>query len=94
VTAGEWRLADGDAAGADSIAQLGVKAARLDSLAATRSALVGRAELLRAKALRAQKDLRGARASAERAIVALSNGYGAANAWTLSANALRDSLPR
>ncbi len=92
VTAGEWRLAAGDPDAADSLAKLGLAAASIDSLAPTRSALVGRAELLRARSLRARGDALAARTAAERAIIALSNGYGAPNAWTRSALALRDSL--
>ena len=52
VIAGEWRLARGDAAGADSLARLARDAAAIDSLALERSALAGRAELLQARALR------------------------------------------
>ena len=92
VTAGEWRLAAGDAQGADSLAQLGWRAATLDSLAPLRSGLAGRADLLRAQALRARGDTTGLRVVAQRAVVALTNGYGATNAWTRTAIALRDSL--
>jgi serine/threonine-protein kinase len=94
VTAGEWRLAAGDARGADSLARLGRTAAALDSLALSRSALAGRSELLLARALRAQGNAPDARLAAERAIVALGNGYGATNPWTRSARALLDSLPK
>lgn len=94
VTLGEWRLAAGDARAADSLAQLGSDAAALDSLARSRSALVGRAELLRARALRARGNAPAAREAAQRAEVALSNGYGAANRWTQAARALLDSLPK
>ncbi|MBC7843915.1 MAG: protein kinase, partial [Gemmatimonadaceae bacterium] len=52
VTAGEWRLAEGDARAADSLARLGWRAAILDSLAQQRSALAGRADLLSAQARR------------------------------------------
>jgi len=92
VTAGAWRLAAGDAVGADSLARLGLRAAVIDSLAPTRSGLAGRAELLRAQSMRARGELPAARAAAERAIVALSNGYGVDNTWTRSARALRDTL--
>jgi hypothetical protein len=94
VTAGEWRLAAGDARGADSLAQLGWRAAVTDSLAPTRSGLAGRADLLRGQALRALGDSAGARISIERAVLSLTNGYGATNRWTLTARALRDSLTR
>jgi serine/threonine-protein kinase len=92
ITAGEWRLAASDAAGADSLAQLARTAAAIDSIALTHSALAGRAELLRAQALRARGDASAAREATVRAIVALSNGYGPAHAWTHRAQALADSL--
>ena len=92
VTAGDWRLATGDAAGADSLAQLARTAAAIDTVALTRSALVGRAELLSARALRARGDAGKSRAAAERAVVALANGYGLENRWTRTARALVDSL--
>ncbi len=94
VTAGEWRLATGDARGADSLGMLAWRAAALDSLAPTRSALAGRSDLLRAKALLAIGDSSGAKASTERAVIALGNGYGANNRWTIEARALRVTLPR
>ena len=92
ITAGEWRLAAGDARGADSLARLGRTAAAIDSLALERSALAGRAELLLARALRAQGQVPAARLAVARAVRALSNGYGADNAWTRAARVLRDSL--
>ncbi len=64
----------------------------MDSVALTGSALAGRAELLLARALRAQGDTPAARHAARRASVALANGYGPANRWTLAARALVDSL--
>lgn len=94
VTAGEWRLARGDAHGADSIARLARSAAAVDSLALTRSALVGRSELLLARALAANRQLEEARKAAERAVVALDNGYGTDNGWTRTARELVDSLSR
>jgi eukaryotic-like serine/threonine-protein kinase len=94
ATAGEWRLARGDARGADSLARLARRVAAIDSIALTRSGLVGRAELLRARALRAQRDLPGARQAAARATIALANGYGEGNAWTRVARLLVDSLAR
>jgi hypothetical protein len=92
VTAGEWRLAAGDARGADSLARMARSAATLDSLSATRSGLVGRAELLRAQALRLEGQAPAAREAAQRAGVALRNGYGARNHWTAKARGLADSL--
>ncbi len=94
VTAGEWRLAAGDAQGADSIARLARDAAAIDSLALVRSALVGRAELLRARALRARGDTGHAREAAARAAVALGAGYGPQISWTRAAQSLADSLAR
>jgi serine/threonine-protein kinase len=94
VTAGEWRLADGDARGADSLAQLARTAAAIDSVALVRSALAGRAELLRARALRARGETRDAHGAAERAVRALANGYGPGNMWTRVARVLVDSLAR
>jgi hypothetical protein len=69
-------------------------AATLDSLSAFRSGLVGRSELLLAEALRCQKQAPAAREAAQRAQVALSNGYGPENPWTMRARVLLDSLPR
>jgi tetratricopeptide (TPR) repeat protein len=92
VTAGEWRLADGDARGADSLALLARTAAAIDSLALVRSALAGRAELLRARALRAGGRFPEARQAAERAVTALANGYGPDHRWTRAARVLADSL--
>jgi serine/threonine-protein kinase len=92
VTAAEWRLDAGDARAADSLARLGRDAAAVDSLALDRSAYVGRAELVRARALVALGTMTDARRAAERAAIAMSNGYGPRNARTLTAVALRDSL--
>ena len=94
VTAGEWRLASGDAHGADSLAALARTAAAVDSLALVRSALAGRAELLRAQALRAGGRIPEARQAARRAVTALGNGYGPTHRWTRAARALADSLAR
>jgi hypothetical protein len=92
VTVAEWRLAAGDAPAADSLALLGRVAAAVDSLALQRSAYAGRAELVRARAHGALGDPAGAKAAAERALVALANGYGPGNAHTLRARLLRDSV--
>jgi serine/threonine-protein kinase len=94
VTAGEWRLARADLRGADSIARLARDAAAIDSLALTQSALVGRAELLRARALAANRELVEARRAAERAVVALDHGYGRDNGLSRAARELVDSLSR
>jgi hypothetical protein len=92
ITAGEWRLAAGDAQGADSLARLGRTAAAIDSVALRQSALAGRAELLSARALRARGQVSEARDAAKRAITALTNGYGPGHAWTRVARSLADSL--
>ncbi|HUQ82743.1 MAG TPA: serine/threonine-protein kinase, partial [Gemmatimonadaceae bacterium] len=94
ITAGEWRLARGDAHGADSLALLARRAAAIDSVALAQSALAGRAELLRARALHAQGDQPNAHAAALRASMALANGYGVGNKWTRTARALADSLAK
>lgn len=93
VTAGEWRLAAGDARGADSLARLGWAAAVTDSIAPARSALAGRATLLRAQAMQQFGDSVAAGAQARLALSALANGYGASNRWTQTARALLGTLP-
>jgi serine/threonine-protein kinase len=92
VTAAEWRLAAGDARGADSLARIGRLAGAVDSLATLRSGYVGRADLVWARALRAQGDLDGARRAAEGAVVALAAGYGASSPRADEARVFRDSL--
>jgi eukaryotic-like serine/threonine-protein kinase len=94
VTAAEWRLATGDARGADSLARLAHSAGAIDSVALQRNAYVGRAELVRARALASLGALEDARSAAQRAVVASTNGYGAANRHTREALALRDSLSK
>jgi serine/threonine-protein kinase len=94
VTAGDWRLVRGDLGGADSLALLARSAAAIDSVALERSALAGRAELLRARAIHAQGHLPDARAAAQRAVRALANGYGPDNRWVRGARLLVDSLSR
>ena len=91
ITAGDWRLAAGDAAGADSLARLARAAAAIDSMALERSALAGRAELLSAQAQRARGDSKGAQEAAKRAVTALANGYGPSHTWTRAARALTES---
>ena len=85
ITAGEWRLARGDAAGADSLARLARREAAIDSVALKRSVLAGRAGLLLARALEQQGRQGEARAAAADAVAALSNGYGRDNRWTREA---------
>jgi hypothetical protein len=94
ITAGEWRLDAGDASGADSLARLARTAAAIDSVALSRSAFAGRAELLSARALRARGKAGDARAAAQRAVTALANGYGSQHVWTRSARSLADSLAK
>jgi hypothetical protein len=91
VTVGEWRLARGDARGADSLAVLALRQSAIDSTALVRSALAGRAELLRARALLAGGRPPDARAAARRAATALANGYGPEHGWTRWARAFIDS---
>jgi tetratricopeptide (TPR) repeat protein len=92
VTAGEWRLARGDARGADSLALLALRQSAIDSVALVRSALAGRAELLRARALLASGRASDARAAAGRAATALAHGYGPRHAWTRWARGLVEPL--
>jgi len=95
IYAGEWRLAAGDAAGADSLARRGHQAAVVgDSLGTQRSGVAGRADLLLARARAAEGDRAGAITAAERAVVATGNGYGPQARWTRQAIAVRDSLRR
>jgi hypothetical protein len=92
VFAAQWRLANGDARGADSLALLARSAAAIDSVALERSGYVGRAELVRARALFAQGDSKAAHAAAGRAVTALTHGFGATNRYSLEARAFRDSI--
>jgi serine/threonine-protein kinase len=84
VTAAEWRLDLGDAAAADSLAQLARTAAAIDSLALQRSGYVGRAETVLARASLLRGNHQAARLHADRATVALANGYGPGHARTLA----------
>lgn len=81
ITAAEWRLASDDARAADSLAALVRAAATVDSLA-----------LVRARARRELGDRISARAAADRAAAAMTNGFGVANRLTREARAPRDSL--
>jgi hypothetical protein len=92
ITAGEWRLLSHDYALADSLGRQAIEAAAIDSLAFTRSAYVGRAELIRARALSQLGKADEAAQAARRSVVAMANGYGPANRRTREAMALRDSL--
>jgi len=92
ATAADWRLASGDARGADSLARRASETAAIDSVAAARSAHVGRAELVRARARAALGDRAGATASAQRALTALGHGFGPHSARSREARTLLDSL--
>ena len=92
VTAGEWRLATGDARGADVLALRARTAAAIDSIALRQSGLAGRAELLHAQAALAQGDTVEGRLALARAETALGNGYGPETSWVGAVRALRDSL--
>ena len=92
VVAAEWRLAAGDARAADSLALLGRAAGAIDSIAFRRSGYVGRAELIRARARHALGDIPSARDAADRAVVALSIGFGPSNPHTQAAREFRSSL--
>ena len=94
ATAAEWHLAAGDPRGADSLAKLAISAAALDTLALQRSAYVGRAEVVRARAFRALGSSVPAREAAARAVTALATGFGPRNLRTLEARALLDSLAK
>ena len=92
LTAAEWRRHDGDLRGADSLAGLAIRAAAPDSLAFSRSAHVGRAELVRARVAAAEGDSAAAVQAARRAARALANGFGPGHPLTMEAQGLRDSL--
>ncbi len=87
LTLGEWRLAAGDMQGADSLATRVRALAMVDSMAMTRSAIVGHADFLHARAQQAGGDQVGATRTAERAVIALSAGYGATHPVTVAARA-------
>ena len=92
LIAADWRWTDGHAREADSLAQLAMSATALDSLTLSRSAHVGRAELVRARVAAAAGDRAGAARAAHRAATALANGYGPGHRLAGEAQALRDSL--
>jgi serine/threonine-protein kinase len=92
LTAAEWRWSDRHPRQADSLAQLAIAAAALDSLTWTRSAHVGRANLIRARVAAEAGDSTSALREVSRAAVALANGFGPDHRLTREAQALRDSL--
>ena len=94
LTAADWRWSDGHPREADSLAQLAIAATALDFLSWSRSAHVGRAELIRARVAAGGGDTASGIRSAARAVVALANGLGTTYRLTSEARALRDSLTR
>ena len=91
IAAAEWRARAGAPRAADSLAELAIAAASLDSLALGRSAHVGRAELVRARSAAAAGDRAGAAAHAERAVTTMTSGYGPGHALVAEARRLRDA---
>ena len=87
LTLGEWRLTDGDVKGANEVASRVLTLAMVDSLASTRSAIVGHAEFLHARVLRARGEQGEATRMGQRAVTALTNGYGPAHPVTTAARA-------
>ena len=94
IPAAEWALDDGRPAKADSLARLAVIAAAVDSLAHSRSAHVGRAELARARAAADLGNVEIAQRLAARAAVALTNGLGAQHHLTRAAKGLAARFPQ
>ena len=92
LTAADWRWAGGHGREADSLARLAIAASAVDSLALSRSAHVGRAQLIRARVAAAAGDRAGALRAADRAVPALANGYGPEYRLAREARTLRDSL--
>ena len=91
IVAAEWRGQVGDPQAADSLAQLAIRAASLDTLTLTHSAHIGRAELVRARAAASAGDAGAAATHAERALVAMTNGFGAGHALVAEARRIRDA---
>ncbi len=92
LVSAEMHLEQGDVATADSLARVAWAAAAIDSVALGRSGYVGRAELLRARALLAGGRRADALSAVERALPALTSAFGADGMRTRQATALRDSL--
>jgi hypothetical protein len=94
ITAAETGLALGHPAEAlGYVRDVHAKAA-VDSLAETRSAYVGEARLIEARALLASGDTSKARASIARSVIALRNGAGAAHPRTREAELVSAALQR
>ena len=92
LTAADWRWSDGHPRDADSLAQLAIAAAALDTLTWTRSAHVGRANLIRARVAAGAGDSAAALQAVSGASQALENGFGSDHRLTREARAFRDSL--
>jgi tetratricopeptide (TPR) repeat protein len=87
-------LGAGDAAAADTLAQQALRLAREEGDDEARSAVIGDALAIQARARLAQGDSSAARGLLERALVPLGNGYGSGHVRTTAARALLDSLSR
>jgi tetratricopeptide (TPR) repeat protein len=93
MLAAKTELALGHADSALAFAGAALKTATRDSLAATRSARVGEANLLQARAELSKGDTAAARTDAQRAVVALRVGAGRNNTRTKDAEAFVARLP-
>ena len=94
MLAAETQLGLGHADSALAFARAARKTATRDSLSETRSARVGEARLIEARAEFLAGDVTAARADAERAVTALRNGAGAKNPRTKAAEAFLARLPQ
>ena len=92
LTLAEWHLASGDVQRADSAASRARTVAMVDSLAASRSGLVGHADFVHARVQRAAGKRVEATRTAQEAVIALTSGYGAAHPLAISARTLLDEL--
>lgn len=92
VTLGEWRLSQGDARAADSLATRARAALALDSLADVQSGLAGRAHFLTAQARIAMGDTAAAVQALAAATTPLAHGFGRAHPRTLRAESLYAAL--
>ena len=91
ILAAETALSSGDAATALGFARAARTTATLDSLCETRSAFVGEARLVEARALLAGGDTVAARSSLERALMGLKSGAGDDHPRTREAEALLEA---
>jgi len=94
LAAARSALAAGDIAQALTLAREARAMAALDSLAETRSAFVGEARLVEARALLASADTLGARGQLEGALVALRNGAGSEHPRSREAAELLEQIRR